>query len=259
MSDTATAEMPPEVKEELDKIVTTTKRGFDPGERLRKRGLRRGTITLFLDDEKGAEIGWAHDMTNALGQFVAREREGVVGEIDVAREERAKEVAEYQRQVDNAGPLGLSTKDLMDIKKAHESELKMYDGHIAELEAKRDELVAELTKTGLTIKMRAIPPVIEKDCRRLARRTLGINEKNIPEEHRENYNLAFNAHLMTKMFQEVIDNETGAVNTETTYQDAIDLMGWLPPGQYLRLDVMMGKVQFTDHISQEIEAQEDFS
>jgi hypothetical protein len=39
----------------------------------------------------------------------------------------------------------------------------------------------------------------------------------------------------------------------------MDLLNELPSGQFARLDQSMGKVQFQDAISREIESQEDFS
>lgn len=237
MSDT---EMPNSVKEAVDNIVETTKKGFDLRGRLKNRGLRKGSITLYLDEEKGAEIGWAQDVTDALGNVVRRDRVGILGELDSLRE--AREAASAL-----TAPAG-SAKAIKEI-----------DAKIAAAQAKYDELLAELKSTSITISMRAVPPVIQKDCRRLARQTLGIEEKSVPESMNEEFIISHTGHLMTKMFQTITDNETGAVNTQTDYEDAMALMDELPPGQYTRLDLMMGKIQFTDAISREIEAQEDFS
>lgn len=235
-TDTATAEkLPPEVQEELDKIVTTTKRGFDIQARMKNRGLRKATITLFLDDEKGAELGWAEDRFDpTLGTKIGREREGVTGELDAAREE-----------LEGLPKTGKKREEL--------------EARIKGLEARCEELLAELIHSAIVVKMRAVPPVIEEDCHRLARQTLGITEKGVPDDRYKEYLKAKTAHMMSKMFQSVTDNETGEVNEEVTYEDAFVIIGWLPPGQFERLDLAMGKVQFTDGISRAIEGQEDFS
>jgi hypothetical protein len=257
MTDTAT--MPSEVKEELKQVVTMTKRGFDPAERLHKRGLRRATITLFLEEDKGPEIGWVQDVNNSLGQFVRRERVGVIGDIEAVEEERDNALAEYKTALENAKVLETPAAELKQAKKAVDSIVEAANGRIAELTAKRDEMIAELTKTAWVLKLRAVPPVIQKDCRRLARQTLEIASKHVPEDKQDELNDAYSAHLLTKIIQSITDNESGEINTEVTYEDAVEIMGWLPPGQWRRLDHVIGKIQFTDAISQSIEGQEDFS
>lgn len=232
------ASITPEQQDEIDKMVKTTKRGFDVKARLRNRGLRRGSITIYLNEEMGPELGWAYDKLDGFGNVVRREREGVIGEIDSLKDDQQKILD--AREPSSDAPTGLEDK-------------------AAELEAKRDELIAELAKTAMHFELRAVPPVIQKDMRRRARQTLGIKEKDIPEGLTEEFNTAEAAHLMTVIIQSVKDNETGGVNTEVTYEDAIDMMGYIPPAQFARLDELMGKIQFTDAISREIESQEDFS
>lgn len=257
MSDTATTEMPPEVKEELDKIVTTTKRGFDVEARVKNRGLRKGSITLYLDEELSAKLGWAEDVRDGLGSVIGRSREGVNGELDAAQMERTKLVGDLEAYR-NAAKV-TAPPDLAAVEKTMQSAIELADGRIAELEAQRDEMIAEMSTKSIVINMRAVPPILVKDCRRLARQTIGIETKGVPENLQDEYELARIAHMMTLMFQSVTDTETGAVNTETIYDDGIALMDYLPPDQFTRLDLMMGKVQYTDSISRAIEQQEDFS
>lgn len=226
---------PPEVKEKLEQLVETTKKGFDLTERLKNRGLRRGSIVLFLDDDKGAELGWARDAKNAIGEVTGRERVGVLGLLDAAEEVRSAK--------------GTTT----------DKDAKALDKKVAELEKKRDDLVDELTKTAITIQARAVPPVIQKDCRRKAKATLGITDKVIPERQVEEFDKSHTAHLMTVMVQSVRDNLTGEVNEGLSYQDAIDMIDYLSAPQFERLDLLMGELQFTDAISESIESQEDFS
>ena len=257
MSDTATVEMPESVKEEVEKIVTTTKKGFDLRARLKNRGLRKATITLYLDEEKGAELGWTRDLTDGLGNVIGREREGVLGALEAAQEER--EDAIHKHEVLAAAGEQLGTEQPPEPDEVVEPNTAEVDARIAELEKRREELVAEMNRDAIVIRMRAVPPVIQRDCRRKAKATLGIESKNIPDEKIEQYNLAHAAHMMTVMFQSITDNASGETNTGIDYDEAIDLMGYLPAGQYDRLDTMMGQVQYTDAISRSIEGQEDFS
>lgn len=257
---------------DTETIVRETRRGFEPGERLRNRGLRKDTIVLFLNEELGPELGDARDAYNAGGAFIGRIREGILGEIDSLGAERATTIDAMRAKTIQTAGLAFAKEHRDDIDPPEfdveavehpEYETPEIDAKLNELRARRDEIIAELTRTGLTISMRAIPPIIQKDCKRLAKNQIGWGgKKGIPEagtDEREEYDEAHTAYLMTKLFQSVKDNETGEVNTETTYEDAIAYIGMLPPGQFTRLDLAMGKLQITDAISRTIEAQEDFS
>jgi hypothetical protein len=239
--------------EHIEKI---TKRGFDLKARLEGRGLRRASIVLYLDEELGVELGYANELRNSVGAVVGKDRSGIIGDLDEVQDTRAAAVREFEDVV-KKNP-NMPKKDRDSGEAALKSILEGFDERIAELEAKRDELIAELTKTGITINMRAVPPVIHKDCHRKAKQTLGIDKK-IPEDLKDEMVLAETAHLMSVMFQTITDNQTGDVNDDVTYDDATALMDLLPPSQWARLDAKIGEVQFTDAISRSIESQEDFS
>ncbi len=220
------SELSPEAQAELDEIAAVTKKGFDLSARLKNRGLRRVTLTLFLDEDKGAQLGRAEDIFDVMGNVVGHEREGILGQIEALGDE--KESA------------------------AVKSEL-------AKLTKKRDELIAELAKSGITVKLQAVPPIISNDCRRKAKEELGIKEKNVPADQTEEFNASFTAHLLSVTIQSVTDNETGAINDKVTLQDAKQMMDYLPAGQFARLDEALARIQYTDAISRSIEVQEDFS
>lgn len=232
-------------------IRSTVKRGFDVTARLKNRGLRKASITLYLDELLGLEIGTAEDVYDQFGNVTERRRAGIAGDIDALQfsikntQEANTAAADSAEVLGQEAPVPADTSD--DIER------------LEVLEKKYDELVAELNKTALVIQMRAVPPVIEKDCRRRARDTVGITAKGVPEDVREEYNLAQVMHLMTVMFQKITDNESGESNDEFTYQDAVDLSDYLPPSQWIRLENKMAEVQYTDAISRNIEQQEDFS
>jgi hypothetical protein len=249
-ADTATVELPDEISAELKDIEKTTKRGFDPKARMRNRGLRRGTITLFLDEELGPKLGWAHDLVNQLGEIVGRGREGKIGELEVAQNTLEAWL--------NGGRGAVETLKSM-TKAAADKHHKELVAAVTALQAECDTLMAEMNASALIINMRAVPPVIQKDCRRKAKALLKIASKNVPDDLEEAFQEAQTAFLMTVIFQSVTDTESGGVNEETTYDDAIEYARYLPPGQFDRLDMAMGKIQFTDAISREIEGQEDFS
>lgn len=239
--------MPEQARVELEEIAKSAKKGFNLQDRVKNRGLRRASITIYLDEELGPKLGWAYDKTisDGLTNRIVRVREGVIGELDQAR------VDLEQLKI---GAVAASVTGTASKKKAND-----LAANVAELEAKRDKMVVELTRTAIVLQLRAVPPIIEKNCRRLAKQTLGITGKNVPDERAEEFTESNTAHLMSKIVQSVTDSESGEINHEFDYDDAIALIGYLPPGQYARLDEKLGILQFTDAISQSIEAQEDFS
>jgi hypothetical protein len=145
------------------------------------------------------------------------------------------------------------------LTKSHKAIVAAFDEKIVELEPKRDELQTDLTKTAITVHLCAVPPVIEKGTRRKAKQTIGIEEKGVPKDLEEEFLLAQSAHLISFMVTSIVDLATGEANDGADYDDAIALMGYLPPSQYARLDQKMGEIQYTDAISRQIENQEDFS
>ena len=243
-------------REELERIVKVTKKNFDPRERLKRRGLRRATITLFLDEEIGEKLGRDYPITNSMDMVIGHDRTGVLGKLAELAEKREKLVAAHEAELaDRDITQAAKTK----LKKDHSNGLKALDSIIAATEERRDELIKQLTDTGITLKLRAVPPVIQKDCRRKAKQTLGITEKGIPEGFKAKFDNAEVAHLLASMVESITDNETGTTNDHFDYDDAVAHMEELPPGQWFRLDQKIGELQFTDGISRVIENQEDFS
>lgn len=253
MSDTAPT-LSPEAQEEIEKLEQVTKRGFNLKERLENRGLRKETVVLYLDEELGPELGWAYPIKNQIGEQIAWERSGVIGEIDETENGKMQAHAAYNMNVAK-----MSEEDAAEAKKNLDAIVAGFDKQLKTLYKRKDELIAKLTETGLTVKLRAVPPIIQKDTARRARKTLGIEEKGIPEDRKDVYYIAEQAHLMTVMVQSVTDNSTNISNDEMTYDDAIAMMDFLPPGQWERLNDAIFRVQFTDAISRSIESQEDFS
>lgn len=269
MAEETTAKIDPAVREEVEKLAKVTKRGFDPRARLKGRGLRKGNVMLFLNDEKGLELGWAYDARDQLGNLYLdqksgkpiRVREGIEGELDAALELKALTEAAHADAVAKATVLkdqgGEPDEESIP---SLEDTLAPIEKKIEELTERRDTLVAEMKADALAVKLRAVPPVIQKNTHRLAKQSLNIKGK-VPED--EETQVAFKesklAHLMTVMVTEMRDTSDDSVNDGVTYEDAMDLIGYLPPGQLQRLDAAMGRVQFTDTISASIEGQEDFS
>lgn len=244
---------------ELERIRSTAKKNFDPRERLRNRGLRRDTITVYLDEVTGEKLGRNYPQYDQFNNVMSYERTGVIGKIADLEDKIESDAAEYQKSLLLAEDTADEASTVKALAKAHKAQLKIDEAKLADLYTEREELKAELHRTGLTFKLRAVPPVIDKDCHRLAKQSLGIEGKGVPEDRKDEVSESRVAHLLVKMTEELIDNETGASNSGITYEEAMDMPAQLPPGQWSRLDLKMGELQYTDGISRTIEMQEDFS
>lgn len=246
-----------------EQIEKTTKRGFDLSARLKNRGLRKGSITLYLDEEKGPELGWAYDMYDQMGNIVGRAREGALGMLDAASADKAMAEAENELAIakrDAMRAAATSVGGEPDL--VEEPELKdigEIDKQIDALKAEAERLTEELTKTGLVVTVKAVPPIIQKDQHRKAKEMMKITSKNIPDEQEDEFYDLESALLMSVIVQTITDNESGEVISEIELSDAVEMVGYLPRGQKQRLDNLLNTIQFTDAISRQIESQEDFS
>lgn len=233
-------------EEQAQKFVKATKRGFSLEDRLKKRGLREATIMLFTDEQLGIQYGEAVDKVGA--RDAAQSRIDEIDEELAAMEDKPLLLSPEERQ-----ERAVERRTLLDIVEAHSDEV------IAEATAQRDRIGEELKQSALVLKLRSVPPVIQKDVRRQARARLDITEKDVPKARAEEFMEVYNALLLSVIVQSVTDQASGAVNDGITYEEAIALADYLPPSQYLRLSNTVAEIQYRDGVSREIEGQEDFS
>jgi len=209
----APAEPTEQEREQIEEVMREVKRGFSLKDRLEKRGLRKVKVTLFLDENVGAEH---------------RETVLAIAALDEAVEagERTAEEIGAER---------------------------------AALETRRADLEARLRADSLVVSLRAVPPVIAKDTHRRAKVSCGITGKDVPAEKYDDYIRSMNAHLLSVTVESVVDTASGEQNDGLTYEDALDLMDYLPSEQFERLAGALNEVQFREKFSETVEAQEDFS
>lgn len=232
MSDTSPAIEPtlsPEDAAEIEQVVKEVKRGFSLKDRLEKRGLRKVTVTLFLDENVGAEHKEVADKAKFLGE-----------------------------QIDEMSKMLLGAEEEF-TRKALEQEIETLTAERDALIPQRDALEERLRDDALVVHLRAVPPVMVKNAHRLARQALEIAEKNVPKDRMDEYLPVINAQLLAFTVQSITETATGQTNDGLTYEDARDLMDYLPTEQSERLASALNEVQFRDQFSKSIEAQEDFS
>lgn len=277
-----------DAKAAIEKIESVTKKGFDPKERLHGRGLRKASITLFLDEDNTDALGDVRPVYQN-GLLVGFDRSGILGEIDRVKNDRAIAEREWNAKQDDiqhdfeVSRAKIETLAGKDDKlpsdeewEAQRPEREKFDGsqfeiELAELEDERDRLVKELAKTALEFKLRAVPPIIKKDQRRKAKLYMKKQPKVDPEDdefetdeerkqaRNEQFERIHLGYLLSVVTTQVTDNATGDENHSLSFEDALEHIDWLPEGQLARLDAKVADLLFTDAISRQIELQEDFS
>ncbi len=119
-------------KAEAERIVSITKKGFDLKARLEGRGLRRATITLYLDEELGAELGRAEEIKNNLGMVTGLDQVGILGDLDKFSRARAAAIKQYDDAVEKTPDM--PEADRTRAKEALDGIVAGFDEKIAELE-----------------------------------------------------------------------------------------------------------------------------
>ena len=216
---------------EIQEIITEAKGTFDLRARLQGRKLREDNIVLYLDQDAGDELGQDREEKNDFGVRTTV-REGVLG-----------------RLADLNGTL--ETVEDRDVKDALEVE-------ILTLEAKRLALLARLEATGLNVKLRAVPRVVVKDCKRQAKKAVGIRGK-VSEADEEAYSDSFTAHLLSAVIVTIEDRESGGETGKLSVQDAALLDEQLPDDQFARLLEKQNDVQLKNTVGEGVTDQADFS
>lgn len=133
------------------------------------------------------------------------------------------------------------------------------DEQIAELEEEAAELKATLLESAIEIDLTGIPPIIERDARRVAKKALGIKGKNIPEELVEKFEDREAAEMLVSMTVRMKDRATGDETTTIESDDALALNDLLPKSELMRLARAIGDLRFANVVSDAATEQVDFS
>lgn len=133
------------------------------------------------------------------------------------------------------------------------------DEKIADLEKEAAELRTLLLSTSIEVDLRAIPPILERDARRVAKKALGITGKNIPEDQTEDFEERQATEILVRMVTRLKDHSDGAETTSITIDDADALNDLLPSSEIGRLSRAMGNLRFENVVSDAATEQVDFS
>lgn len=216
-----TEETTPEAAE-----IQEQREGFDLLDRLVKRPKRKPeVVTVYLDEERGDELGDAHDVKNELGIVVDRFRSGVLGELDL---EKSK------------------PEDQRDTEK------------IAALEARARELIEEIRHDSLTFTLQWIPPIAEEVLQKETLDAIGVKDLPVPDAKRDQYKKEWFARAIVATLVSLKDNSSGAVKDKLTVSEAQAIKNYLPDSQQDRIDAALGRVLYRDVLAREALDNADF-
>lgn len=204
---------------DIEEIQNEARKGYDLRARLAESNSRTKTVTVYTDANLGAELGYATDEEVYAGIKSGRRiRKGLIGELDALKEQAAA----------LEGDEGATQDDVDEIHKRAKS-----------IGAKIAKVRKEMEQTAFVFTLRSVPEAVIKDCRRKARKSLGIKGKGIPEGREEEYADEYTFHMLAASVQSWEDKKTGDTFDAVTVDQARDLQGFLPRGQFQRLDEAM--------------------
>lgn len=210
----------------LEEEVNAERSGFDLFDRLTKRPMRKPeVVTIYLDEEVGAELGYAVPVTNEYGIATGIAKAGALGELHDARA-----VPEADRD----------------------------EKLIKKLEAQVRELAERARKNSLTVTLQWVPPLVEKAIEIKAMRSIGVKQKPLPKDRIDDYTEAWLARALEASVVSIVDNFDGSVKHSLTVPEARILQEQTPKEQYARLDVALNTLLNRKAISDEALDNADF-
>lgn len=225
------------VDTDAEDFIEEVRDGYSLRDRLRGVSTRTKTVTLHTDAVAGEALGGAEDIVDGYGLVQGRRRWGLIGDLELLVEQANR----------------LSEEDSPD-----EAEVKAIAAQIDELKAEVPAAVKKLEKSALIVTVRTVPNLIIRDCRRKARKALGIKGKSIPEARLEEYELEHLAHLVAASVESWEDRQAKQKFTSMTLDEARALRDELPFGQFAKLDRAIGELSFEAAIANNITDTPDF-
>jgi seryl-tRNA synthetase len=210
---------------EVDTIVQEAREGFDLRARLAGTSKREKTVTIYTDADTGSKLGGAEDIVLPGTEIVSgRRRWGVQGQLDEISqraEALAKQITDGKVSDEEAG-----------------DEIATLETKRAELTKQAEKLLKKLDESALVFTLQAVPDLVVRDSRRIARKNLGIKAKGI-EGREEEFSLEYTAVLLAASVASWTDKLSGDTFDELSVDQAKQLRDFLPVGQFSKLDRAM--------------------
>jgi len=204
----------------VEDIATEARATFDFDDAIQGVTYRDGVQKVYRDSKTAQLIGHAIDLKNNLGQVVGRERKGLLGQIDAALAEDA-------------------------------------EADVSDLREELSGLMLKLELSALTFHIVAVPSMIEKVQKSKARKQFAIKGGNVPDEVLQNFADKYTALMFAACISKVV-NADGAATGQLTVAQAEDLVSYLHPSEFKKLDAKLNEVQFEQAVSSQAVLDADF-
>lgn len=215
-------------EEEVTALVTEARGGFNLLDRLQGRSIREDTVTVFTDEV----LGEKHAALEKKMALISTQAVGLKKLSDAALLVGLVEESEWlQTRADER------TVDMDEYNK---------------VDAEAVAVAKEIHESALTIKMRALPKVVKKDAHRRARKALNITSKGIPDAQADDYNERYLAELLALSLVTIYDHQSKKTVSEIGIGDALDLQGFLPEWEWLKINNALIDLQAKNAISESV-------
>jgi len=209
------------MSDDIEEIATEARKTFNFSETIKGGTRRSGAQKVYNDLKAAMLIGHATDITNNLGQVTGRDRKGVLGQIDEI----------------------LSSDD--------------EEADVTALQSQLSDLMLQLEMSALTFHLDAVPPLIEKVIKAKTRKEFAVKGGNVPDERLQELADKYTALMMGACITKVVTAD-GAESGKLTDAEAVDLVSYLHPSEFAKLDAKLREVQFEQAVSNQAVLDADF-
>lgn len=203
----------------VKEIADEAKSTFNLMERLRGRPIRTQEVTVYTDEVAGAE----HEA-----------------------------LATRLREVEALSAALVATDD-----EANLPEIERLDAQAASLRDEVKEAARAVEASGLTFKLRAVPPKIAELADKATRKHLGVTD-NLSTEQVQDFVDEYTARLLKDSVEYYRDHATDTLVRQLTIEEARELKGLLPRGEFEKLDKAIADLSARAHISENVARDADF-
>lgn len=216
-----------------EEIAAEAQEGFDLVVEAEERPKLQASVTIFLDEPTGKELGGTEPKFRVISGVRMPDGErrwGVIGEI--------ADLADKRQRLIKAGA-SEEGADVLDI-----------DERVNELLERASDLQRKLAKSARTIHLQGLPRVILDDARGKAREHLGIAVgAEVPDDKAEALEKRYAAEILSRAVTG-IEAPNGAKGRLLDVDRAEKLQGQLPDSEYARIASKISELQYQTSIAE---------
>ncbi len=197
------------------------------------------------------------DMTDANEIVAETKKEFNLMDRLKSRPIRTTEVTVFTDEVLGAKHMELAEKLAAAKVEAADPDSSATDDDYADLAAETKRVANLVAETAITLKLRALPPIVAEAAARTTRKTLGIKGQ-ITADNSAAYSDLYTAQMISDSVETVKDHQTGQTMSGISPEEAQALRDYLPNGEFNKIDVAIGDLSVRSHIATTLSEDADF-